>query len=45
MAAKVPLTVILCSIVCFAVSPAFSFEVETLKKGVVRVTSVIEEGD
>ena len=44
MAAKVTFPAIFCSIVCFAVSPAFSLDVETLKKGVVRVTATTEEG-
>lgn len=44
MAAKATFTAIFCSIVCFATSPAFSLDVETLKKGVVRVTATIEDG-
>ncbi len=44
MRSKVELIGLCCVIVWSATSPAFSLDVETLKKGVVRVTATIEEG-
>ena len=44
MRSKVGLIGLCCVIVWSATSPAFSLDVETLKKGVVRVTATIEEG-